>query len=170
MRITRASAVMLITIATVIAAPSSVGAGETAGSYDGDDVAHRLDLRSVLIAETSTNLTRITVRFWNRVPERLLRHNGVWVEAGGYQFRIFRNSDGRLRIRGGDLASECQGCIKRPARHPNPYTYVGAHHVYGAQPPPEELRAVTVDEPDCDGRCKWYERGRTIDQTPWAPI
>lgn len=170
MRLAHASAVALITIAVVVADPSSAGAGKSAVSYDQDDVAHRLDIRSVSISETSTDFTRITVRFWNRVPAWLLRRNGVWVEASGYRFRIFRNADGRLRIRGGDLASECGGCIRRPARHPDAHTYVGTHHVYGAQPPPEELRAVTYAKPNCDGECEWFETGRTIDTTPWAPI
>jgi hypothetical protein len=170
MRFTCASAVVVVAVAAIVVGPSSAAAGESAGSHDKDDVAHQLDVRSVVISETSTNFTRITVRFWNRVPAWLIRRNGVWVEASFYRFRIFRNADGRLRIRGGDLASKCGGCVTRRARHPDPHTYVGTHYVYGTEPPPDELRAVTFGKPDCDGRCKWFETGQRIDSTPWAPI
>src|SRR5918995_4920458 len=119
MRVTRASAVAMIAIAVVVGAPSSSSARESATSSDGDDVADRLDLRSVVIAETSGDLTRITVRFWERVPTWMIRGNGLWVEvADFYQYRIYRNADGQLRIRGGDPASAC--CDAFPARHPTP--------------------------------------------------
>jgi hypothetical protein len=171
MRVIRASAVALIAIAALVAAPSFGIAGEpgaSAASYDGDDVAHQLDLRSAVISDAAGDRERITLRFWNRVPTWLIRGNGLWVEAGIYRFRIFRNSDGLLRIRGGDLASAC--CNAFPATHPNSRTFVGRHWVFGAEPPPDELRAGTFRKPDCNARCEWWEVGRAIDRTPWAPI
>jgi hypothetical protein len=168
MRLSRLAAATLIVVMTSLAFVSDAVAAESAASYDPDDVAHRLDLRSVVLQEMPSGLTRITVTFWNRVPTWAVHRDVLWITTGGYDFRIFRNGHGRLRIGGGDFGSVV---TTRPARHPDGYTYVGRHYVFGAQPPPDDLRALTFRRKlDCPRSCHWWDHGTRIDRTPRVPL
>jgi hypothetical protein len=93
----------------------------------------------------------------------LLRHRGLWIEADPYVFRIFKNSRGLLRIAGGDLGSSIS---RRPAHHPDPFTFVARAFIFGTQPPPTSLRGLTTRKADCptSGSCL-FEQGKRIDRT-----
>jgi hypothetical protein len=167
MGIRRIAAAALIAATTLLLIPSYAAAGDSVASYDANDVGNRLDLRSVALNETPSGLTRVIVTFWNRVPSWVLRRHVLWITAGGYDFRILRNDEGHLRIRGGDLGS---ATTSRPAHHADGYTYIGRQWILGTEPPPSDLVAKTYRKPHCDGPCRWSEHGTMIDRTPRVPI
>ena len=139
-------------------------ASEFAVVFDANDVGSRLDIRSVVIEEKASGLTKITVTFWNPVPTWLLQRRGLWIEADPYVFRIFRNAQGLLRIAGGDLGSTIS---RRPAHHPDPFTFVARAYIFGTEPTPTSMRGLTTRKADCptSGSCL-FEQGKRIDATP----
>ena len=116
----------------------------TVTANDGNDVADQLDIRSATLSPESGDRSRITLRFWNDVPPELLEGRAIRMElsysedgpnSGQYVVGFFRNSDGVLRMVGGEGGSNC--CFVVAARHPNDFTYTGVlpFSFYGAQPP-----------------------------------
>jgi hypothetical protein len=165
---------------TLLATALPAHAQPTVTANDVNDVADELDIRSATLSPESGDRSRITLRFWNDVPPQLLEGRAIRMELsysedgpnpGQYVMGFFRNSDGFLRMVCGEGGSNC--CDVVAGRHPNDFTYTGVlpFSMYGAQPPPIWLRAVSTRRLDCRAgqrRACVLFTGRTADRTPWV--
>ena len=157
---------------------TSATPAEAATVSDPNERPTRLDIRSASVVQISRDEVQITLVFWGRTPQWLLRRHAARIEMSFQKprsaypslgFRFWPNRRGQLRITWGEPASDC--CARHGAQHPNPFTYLAVipFSLGGAVPELKSFRAVrTARLAPCWHAICGLSGGKVIDKTAWV--